>query len=65
MDWNIKKQLEMNGIDFFVDTNVLIYIMEGHPAVLDITQHSFSLGISVITEIELLGKKDISQHERF
>ena len=55
----------MNGIDFFVDTNVLIYIMEGHPAVLDITQHSFSLGISVITEIELLGKKDISQHERF
>jgi len=53
----------VNGIDFFVDTNVLIYIMEGHRVVSDISKYSFSYGISIISEIELLGKKNISQHE--
>jgi len=53
----------MAGIDFFVDTNVLIYTLEGHPKALNIAQYSFSIGISVISEIELLGKKNISQHE--
>ena len=50
-------------IDFFVDTNVLIYIMERHPhpAVSRISQ--FSLAISVISEIELCGKKNITLHE--
>ncbi len=51
----------MSGIDFFVDTNVLIYVMEGHRAVSGITQ--CSLAISVISEIELLGKKGITLHE--
>ena len=51
----------MNGIDFFVDTNILIYVLEGHPAVLGITR--CSLAISVISEIELLGKKDITLYE--
>jgi hypothetical protein len=32
----------MNGIDFLVDTNVLIYTLEGHPAVLGITQCSIA-----------------------
>jgi len=47
----------------FVDTNILIYILEKHPhpKVLYISQ--FSLGISVITEIELLGKKNITPYE--
>jgi len=53
----------MNGIDFFVDTNVLIYTLEGNPEAMKIARYSFSLGISVITEIELLGKKNISQYE--
>ncbi len=51
----------MNGIDFFVDTNVLIYTMEGHPAVSGMMH--CSIAVSVISEIELLGKKDISPHE--
>jgi predicted nucleic acid-binding protein len=51
----------MNGIDFFVDTNVLIYILEGHPAVSGIVR--CSLAVSVISEIELLGKKNITSHE--
>ena len=49
------------GIDFFVDTNVLIYAMEEHPAIANIIR--CSPGISVISEIELLGKKGIPQHE--
>jgi len=51
----------VNGIDFFVDTNVLIYILNGHRAVAGISH--FSLAISVISEIELLGKKDITPFE--
>jgi len=53
----------MSGIDFFIDTNVLIYILEERPEVMKITKHSFLRGISVISEIELLGKKNISQNE--
>ena len=49
------------GIDFFVDTNVLIYAMEGHPAMANIIR--CTPGISVISEIELLGKKGITRHE--
>jgi predicted nucleic acid-binding protein len=59
--WNIKKQLAVIGIDFFVDTNVLIYAMEGHSKIADIIR--CSPGISVISEIELLGKKGITRHE--
>ena len=51
----------MNGIDFFVDSNILIYMLERHPAVSDMSK--FLLGVSVISVIELLGKKDISLYE--
>ena len=50
-----------NGVDFFVDTNVLIYAMEGHRSIADMLL--CSPGISVISEIELLGKKGITQQE--
>ena len=54
----------MNGIDFLVDTNVLLYMLHGeHPTAVKIAQHDFSLGVSEITEIELLGKKNISQQD--
>jgi predicted nucleic acid-binding protein len=59
--WNIKKPSAVNGIDFFVDTNILIYMLEKRPAVFSFTR--FSLAVSVITEIELLGKKNITEHE--
>jgi predicted nucleic acid-binding protein len=50
-----------NGIDFIVDTNVLIYAMEGHRITNDILL--CSPGISVISEIEMLGRKGITQDE--
>jgi len=61
MELNIKKQLAVNGIDFFVDSNILIYMLERHPAV-SVMSH-FSLAVSVISEMELLGKKGITPHE--
>jgi len=51
----------MNGIDFIADTNILLYILEDLPQVKEISDHSFA--ISVISEIELLGKKDISRQD--
>ena len=50
-------------IDFFVDTNILIYIMERHPHPVVSQVSKFSLAISVISEIELLGKKNIRPDE--
>ena len=49
------------GIDFLVDTNILIYAMEGHPMIAGILR--CSPGISIISEIELLGKKGITRQE--
>ncbi|GHT73000.1 hypothetical protein FACS189456_2850 [Bacteroidia bacterium] len=51
-----------NGVDFLADTNVLIYVLEDHPIVKGIIQ--CSVAVSVITEIELLGKKGISLQEK-
>lgn len=51
----------MNGIDFLADTNILLYILEDLPQIEEVSNHTF--GVSVISEIELLGKKDITQNE--
>ena len=51
----------MNGIDFLIDTNIPIYVLEGHPAVNGIMQ--CSAAVSVITEMELLGKMRLSPQE--
>lgn len=62
MGWNIKKALEMNGIDFVVDTNILIYLHEANPIVSPYINYSWSC--SVITEIELLGAQNLSSLEK-
>ena len=51
----------MNGIDFLIDTNVAIYVLEGHNAVKGIMQ--CSAAVSVISEMELLGKKELLPQE--
>jgi len=51
----------MNATDILIDTNIVIYTMEAHPAVKGL---ALCLpAISVISEIELLGKKGISTQE--
>jgi len=50
----------MNGIDLFVDTNILIDLSEGKHQISNYLDGN-SIHISVITEIELLGWPRISQ----
>ena len=53
----------MNGIDYLLDTNVLIYIMQGNPNVRYFAQSDMFI-ISVIAEMELLGKYKIDPVEK-
>ncbi|GAB3997376.1 hypothetical protein GCM10028807_42410 [Spirosoma daeguense] len=52
----------MNGADFLADTNFLIYLLEGRPEAALFADFSFA--VSFITEIELLGRKDMSSTEK-
>jgi predicted nucleic acid-binding protein len=53
----------MNGIDYLVDTNVLIYILQGNPNVRYFAQLG-TFAVSVVTEMELLGKYKITLPEK-
>ena len=57
----IKKNLEMNGIDFLADTNFLINISLKNLIVEPFID--FNIGISYITEIELIGVFSISKFQ--
>jgi predicted nucleic acid-binding protein len=50
----------MNGSDFFVDTNFLIYLLNGNKAVTPYLKNNYF--ISDITEMEMLGIKNISEN---
>jgi predicted nucleic acid-binding protein len=52
----------MTGIDFLVDTNILIYLHEAKPEVLAFIDYSWSC--SVISEMELLGTPNLSKTEK-
>lgn len=52
----------MNGIDFLVDTNVLIYLHEAKPQVLPYIDYTWCC--SVITEMELLGTPNLTANEK-
>ena len=49
----------MNGSDFFVDTNFLVYLLNGNKAVTPYLKNNYF--ISEITEMEMLGIKNISE----
>jgi len=53
----------MSGIDYIIDTNILIYILKGNPKVKYFAQEE-GLGVSCITEMEVLGKYMISTSEK-
>jgi len=53
----------MNGIDYLVDTNILVYILQGNPNVKYFSESEI-LTISCITEMEVLGKFQISESEK-
>lgn len=54
MEMRIKRKFGMNGVDLFIDTNVLINLAEGRSGV-DQYLESNNLFVSVMLEIELLG----------
>jgi len=53
----------MSGIDYLIDTNILIYIIKGNPKV-EYFAKSEILAISYITEMEVLGKYQITEPEK-
>jgi predicted nucleic acid-binding protein len=53
----------MNGIDYLIDTNILIYILQGNPVVKYFAQEEF-LAISCITEMEVQGKYNLLESEK-
>ena len=52
----------MSGIDFLVDTNVIVNIKEGKSKVEQFVK--YRLAVSFITEIELLGRKNIDKSDK-
>jgi predicted nucleic acid-binding protein len=52
----------MTGIDFLVDTNILVYLHEARPEVLAFIDYSWSC--AVISEMELLGTPNIYTIEK-
>ena len=53
----------MSGDRIFVDTNILIYLLQGDPEISQILDGR-QLSISFITELELLSYPDLSKEER-
>lgn len=53
----------MNGISYLLDTNVLIYILQGNPVVKHFAQLD-AFAVSIVTEMELLGKYKIDSTEK-
>jgi predicted nucleic acid-binding protein len=53
----------MSGIDYLIDTNIMLYILQGNPYVQHFAQNDMP-AVSCITEMELLGRFQISEKER-
>ena len=53
----------MSGVDFLIDTNILVYIMQGNPRMQYFASED-TLTVSCISEMELLGKFQISDGEK-
>ncbi len=52
----------MNGNKLFLDTNIILYLLNGDQTLAELLNNK-QLYISVITELELLGYKDITAKE--
>ena len=53
----------MNGIDYLIDTNILLYILRGNPKLRYLAQAEL-LAVSCVTEMEILGKFQIEETEK-
>lgn len=57
-DLRIKRKFVMNGNNLVVDTNFLIYLLNGHSIVIPFLNNNYF--ISEITEMEMIGVKALS-----
>ncbi|MEZ5026148.1 MAG: PIN domain-containing protein [Chitinophagales bacterium] len=63
MELLFKRKKEMSGIDYLVDTNIFIYLLEENPIVIPFVNDEWNF--SYITELELLGNnKNTKQHNK-
>src|SRR4030095_13835567 len=53
----------MNGNNIVVDTNIIIYLLNGESSVVELLEGK-SVYLSFITEIELLNARKIDQYEK-
>ena len=53
----------MSGIDYLIDTNILVYMLQGNSKVRYFAQEEF-LAVSCVTEMEMLGKYQIFDEEK-
>ena len=53
----------MNGISVVCDTNPLIYLLDGNKSIASFLENK-QIYLSVITELELFGKQNLSAHEK-
>ena len=53
----------MNGNCIFLDTNIVLYLLNGNSDLVTIL-NKMQLFVSVITEIELLGYREISKNDK-
>jgi predicted nucleic acid-binding protein len=58
MGLSTKKRFVMSGSNLVVDTNFLIYLLNGHSAVVPFLNNNYF--ISEITEMEMIGVKGLS-----
>ena len=61
MLWQCKRKCGMNGIDYMADTNALIYLLSGDSCMKSYLANY--IGLSVISEIELLSFPGITSFE--
>lgn len=54
----------MNGTSFLIDTNIALYLLGGNKTIAQIVDGS-QLYVSFITELELLGYKNITSKEQY
>ena len=52
----------MNGNSIFIDTNIILYLLNGDETISDLLQGK-DIYVSVISELELLGYKGIEEQE--
>ena len=53
----------MSGISIIVDTNIVVYLLNGNERVAELLNGN-EIYLSFITELELFGKKDLTPSEK-